>query len=226
MNRQEPYPRTSSPAAGPFALGAAIRNRLPGGVLELMRVLLEQAQKIVDLEERVALLESLATTDELTGLLNRRGFMHAFSAEMDRVLRGHSIGGVLVLIDLDQFKAINDTRGHAAGDACLRLVGKTLSQDIRHMDAVARLGGDEFAVLLGNTTVLEAGTRVQKLSNALNNLSLLWQGQEIVIGASVGVQPLRLESGAGIDDLLDRADQAMYENKRARAARIEVMGAN
>src|SRR5690606_9610578 len=126
--------------------------------------LLEAANlKIAEQEERIALLEKQVTMDELTGLLNRRGFFDTFDREIDRTNRGHSQGGLLVLIDLDNFKMINDTYGHQAGDAALKLVAKTLVTESRRMDACARLGGDEFIVLLANTDRDSVLTRAQAL---------------------------------------------------------------
>lgn len=174
-------------------------------------------QTIRALEKRVKHLEALATRDDLTGLLNRRGFHEALAVEMDRTRRGHSRGGVMVMIDLDGFKTVNDRYGHAVGDACLRLVGQTLGQDIRTMDAAARPSGDEFIVLLADAETECAALRAQKLGQRLNNLSLAHNGIEIAIQASIG-----LRSYGQRDDLariLREADDRMYEHKREKTNR-------
>ena len=103
-------------------------------------------------------MEELATTDFLTGLHNGAGFDAAFAKEIDRTGRGLSKGGLLVIIDLDNFKMINDMYGHQAGDACLKLVAQTLAHEIRTMDTAARLGGDEFILLLSDADPVKATT--------------------------------------------------------------------
>jgi diguanylate cyclase (GGDEF)-like protein len=165
-------------------------------------------------EARIAQLDMLSTTDELTGLQNRRGFFLNFEGELDRCSRGLTAGGLLVLIDLDNFKAVNDTYGHAAGDACLRLVGRALLGMIRPMDSAARLGGDEFILLLSGAGARATAGRIQKLARMLNNLTLDWQGAAIAIHASVGLK----EYGPGMkaDAIFHEADSAMYATKKQR----------
>lgn len=161
--------------------------------------------------ERIALLETLATTDELTGLMNRRGFMEQFSREIDRTSRDQSEGGLLMLIDLDNFKSINDTHGHAAGDAALKLAAGTLAADIRTMDCVGRLGGDEFVVLLANTDRKKAALRAQGIVKKLNSLSLIWNGIEIPVRASLGLKEYK--KGDTTTRIFGDADDAMYAQK-------------
>ena len=141
------------------------------------------------LEKKLAELESLLETDPLTGLKNRRGFAEAFAREVGRSKRFQSHGGLLVVIDLDNFAQIKMVYGHLAGESCLRLVGKTLAHEIRPADVAARFEGDEFVLLLADAKRDEALSRVQTLAWHLNNLSLAWNGEEIPICASVGVKP-------------------------------------
>lgn len=180
-------------------------------------VLLQQAARIAVLEDRIKQLEYMTVTDPLTGLLNRRGFDRAFLAEQDRIKRASSRGGLVVMIDLDRFKAINDTLGHDAGDKCLQLVAQTLTAGIRDMDTAARLGGDEFALLLTNTFADAALNRVQHLSLNLNKMALNWHGQSVFIGASIGVRPVG--TNETLADILMHADADMYANKRASTNR-------
>jgi diguanylate cyclase (GGDEF)-like protein len=168
--------------------------------------------QIESLKEQLRELELVATTDMLTGLKNRRGFDDNFSRELDRTRRGKSIGGVLVVIDLDSFKAINDTYGHQAGDACLQLVAKVLENEIRIMDTASRLGGDEFVLLMTDSTQELLLTRVQNIAWKLNHLTLDWQGQSIAINASVGMKPYHKGDNAG--DIFAEADQSMYLDKK------------
>lgn len=175
---------------------------------------LDDAEKrMAEQEERIAQLEQQVTLDELTGLLNRRGFFDAFMKEMDRMKRGHSGGGLLILVDLDNFKMINDTYGHQAGDAALRLVGKTLSGNSRAMDACARLGGDEFVLLLANTEREKALVRAQNLIKQLNSLSLVWYGAELPIRASLGLKDYSM--GDTPENIFGEADTLLYKNKRS-----------
>lgn len=181
----------------------------------------EADKKIASLESRISALELLATSDELTGLLNRRGFFDAFAKEMDRTNRGHSEGGLMILVDLDNFKMINDKHGHQAGDAALRLVAKTLSADIRTMDSCARIGGDEFVLLLANTERTKALVRAQNMIKKLNALSLVWYGTEIPVRASLGLKDYK--AGDEVEEIFDEADSRMYDVKRAgKRASIDI----
>lgn len=174
---------------------------------------IEQAEeKIAEQDKRIGLLELQATHDELTGLLNRRGFFETFDKEMDRARRGHTGGGLLIMIDLDNFKMINDTYGHQAGDAALRMVAKTLQNNSRTMDSCARLGGDEFVLLLANTERDRALVRAQNLIRQLNSLSLVWYGAEIPIRASLGLKDYTALDR--IEDIFGAADHKLYANKR------------
>jgi diguanylate cyclase (GGDEF)-like protein len=171
-------------------------------------------EKISSLQDRISVLEDLTTTDDLTGLKNRRGFREGFERELQVCKRLNLPGGLLVMIDLDNFKAVNDTYGHQAGDAALKLVARTLAQEVRKTDIAARLGGDEFVLLLSNTTKTKAVTRAQTISWQLNNLSLAWFGEIISLQASIGVK--EFSSGDNIEDIIQSADSTMYANKSER----------
>lgn len=176
------------------------------------RLIMQSEMRIKEQEERIQTLEKLSNTDELTGILNRRGFMHEFARELDRVNRDKSQGGLLIMIDLDNFKAINDTHGHDAGDAALRLVGTTLNTDIRTMDVAGRLGGDEFVILFVNTDRKQALERAQFLIKKMNNLSFIWAGHEIPVRASLGLKEYK--KGSKAEHIFSAADESMYESKR------------
>ena len=180
-----------------------------------MIALLKHADKMIrQQEQRIRHLESIAITDELTGLKNRRGLVLDFDRELDRINRGQSQGGIIILIDLDNFKPVNDTYGHPAGDAVLKLVAQTLEADIRKMDVAARLGGDEFALLFANTNKTKAAARLQQLIWKLNRLSLVWYGTEISVRASLGVK--EFGTGDTIDRIFSAADVKLYDDKRRR----------
>lgn len=192
---------------------AEIRNyrRLLRDALTLAQ---EARQNLTDAQRRIATLEHLSRTDETTGLLNRRGFELALETALARVKR-HGEQGVLVMIDLDGFKAINDRHGHAVGDLVLATVGTILNRHTRFTDSAARIGGDEFALILTDTDDKGAKLRVRKLDQILNCSDVPWNGMRIPIRASFGYAPYGLRDQA--DSLFAKADAAMYERKRDRA---------
>ncbi len=183
------------------------------GLMRNARNIIESLQGVIkQQEERIALLQQQSTTDELTGLANRRGFFDAFLKETDRTNRGFSEGGLLIMVDLDNFKMINDTYGHQAGDAALRLVARALSSDIRVMDISARLGGDEFVLLLTNTTKDKALGRAQNFIKKMNSLSFVWYGAEIPVRASLGLK--EYTKGCTAEQIFEDADIRMYDQKK------------
>lgn len=179
----------------------------------------EAEQLIKHLQGRIAELEQLAQTDELTGLLNRRGFDSQLQRVLSNVKR-YDEHGVLIYIDMDAFKPINDRYGHAAGDAVLCHVASLLCDGTRDTDFAGRLGGDEFAILLTRTNWKNGLSRAERIEKQLNNSIVQWAGQHISISASFGLQGYGTKEH-GLD-LLARADEAMYKTKRLRT----VMGVN
>lgn len=152
--------------------------------------------------------EERAATDALTGLPNRRAFDAVLEAEID-VRRRHGGTFALALIDLDRFKALNDTQGHAAGDLALRLVSDTLSARVRASDAAARLGGDEFAVLLRNAPARDSDRIRDTLVSAID-LRLARAGFAVTASCGVVTFEKPPESAAAA---LEAADRAMYAVK-------------
>ncbi|MEZ0225101.1 MAG: GGDEF domain-containing protein [Alphaproteobacteria bacterium] len=174
-------------------------------------------RRLAEYESRIKQLEELAATDPLTGLMNRRGFEKFVEHEMARIRRLHSPGALFVLIDLDKFKPLNDLYGHQAGDACLRLVADQLIKSIRVVDGAARFGGDEFALLLTQTDPEKAQVRVNQVRDTLNNLTLIWEGDELHFGASIGCVPVSADSAYA--KTYQGADRALYADKKARRAK-------
>lgn len=183
------------------------------------RRLLESAIKdAVDAQEalekvgrELARLRELSVTDDVTGALNRRGFRRALERSLERARR-HNETGMLLLVDLDGFKQVNDTFGHTAGDLVLTAVGTLLKKHTRKLDAVARIGGDEFAVLLANTDVTNGTSKARTLGQALNSLVVPWQGKGIQVAASVGLETYDANTDA--DQVMHKADVKMYRSKR------------
>ncbi len=178
------------------------------------RMLCKTEKELSEKEERIKDLEKLLTIDELTQTGNRRGFYSRFEGELDRTNRGENKGGLLIIIDLDHFKSINDKFGHQAGDEALKTVGAFLKSNVRPMDMVARMGGDEFIILMPNTDIAKAMKRARKIGNSLNNLSFKWNETIIHIHASLGLK--EYEQGDTIEAIIEQADKGMYENKKIR----------
>jgi diguanylate cyclase (GGDEF)-like protein len=160
--------------------------------------------------------DARASTDALTGLPNRRYF-DEFCALLGRRRRADDAVGIL-MIDIDRFKALNDRHGHATGDEVLRAVGGAIAHAVRDDDVPARYGGEEFAVLLRNPTPLKAVEVGERVRDAVRRLDLRPFG---VAGVSVSVGVAVAEtSDEPIDDLLDRADRALYRAKRTGRDRV------
>lgn len=174
--------------------------------------------------EREQALEIIAFRDELTGVLNRRGLHHRALPERrsgQRRARRRQDGFGLVIVDLDGFKALNDTHGHAAGDAVLASVAKRLAGSLRGDDVVARWGGDEFVVVLhGIGAPGDLETAAQKLLEAVDRPHMV-DGKPLVVSASVGVA-LFPRDGADFDAVFAAADKALYAAKSAGGNRLQL----
>jgi diguanylate cyclase (GGDEF)-like protein len=170
--------------------------------------------QVQDISERKVLagrLEDLVDHDFLTGLFNRRHFEQELAQEIERTSRYGSPGAVL-LIDLDNFKSVNDTFGHMAGDDLLKGIAGSLKHRIRHTDTLARVGGDEFAVLLPQTSEEQAKAVAADFVKALDKQTAVLANQSVHITASMGVASLENFSNS---EVLEHADIAMYGAKQA-----------
>lgn len=179
----------------------------------LERALDQAAQtrrELVEAHRRIAFLQHQARTDDVTGLLNRRGFDLAFEASLSRARRFGG-EGVLVVIDLDCFEGMHDAYGHEAKDLVRASVGALLSRQTRLTDSVARIGGDRFAAILTETDLKGAKKRVRVLDRMLNYTTIPWKGAEIPVKASFGA----VAYGPADDktEVFERANAAMYAHK-------------
>jgi diguanylate cyclase (GGDEF)-like protein len=186
------------------------------GERELFAYLTNQASvsgENVDLHETV---QRQAVTDELTGLFNHRRFQEVMTAEVERARRyGHELG--LIMLDIDNFKSVNDTHGHIQGDMVLREVARVLRQSSREIDEPARYGGEEMAVALPQTDLEGAyqfAERVRRRIEALE-LPLVDGDGTLSVTASFGVASLATADGATKGSLVAAADGALYEAKRS-----------
>ena len=157
-----------------------------------------------------------AAYDALTGLFNRRSTYEALATMITRALRGRTRLTV-VMFDLDHFKDINDTYGHAAGDTVLRAVAESLRSTVREDDVIGRVGGEEFLILLPDTSERDAQVVVERLRSSLRHTATRYC--ESGVTASFGIAMLAAEH-ATADALVNRADQAMYRAKAAGRDRI------
>lgn len=173
--------------------------------------------RIGNLERELAQVASLAQKDPLTQALNRRGLDEAFGIESARARR-HGTPLAAVMIDLDDFKKLNDSAGHVAGDRALLHVVQTLRASLRPMDLLARIGGEEFCVLLPATGVADAVRAVERGLHLLATSPLRFEGTEHKLTFSGGASGWR--SGESLNALLKRADQALYAAKRAGKNRV------
>ncbi|MFM2130364.1 MAG: hypothetical protein RL477_1910, partial [Pseudomonadota bacterium] len=158
-------------------------------------------------------LQALSSTDSLTGLLNRRSFMAELSRRFERTAGGNG-GGALVYCDLDNFKQVNDTHGHERGDKALCELARLLKVSTRGEDLVARLGGDEFALWLEGTDEAAAGARAGFLLDRARVLVPYSGGVDCPLGISLGIAVAVPGSGETMDELMARADVAMYASKK------------
>jgi len=212
-----------------FAIGTALLRyvigleQMPSETAPIVRIANEAAYLavvgvamagLVQLRRTQAQLEGLAAHDSLTGALNSRAFAERLGQELDRNRR-YNRPLALLYLDLDDFKAVNDRHGHETGDAVLRLVADATRGAVRQSDIVGRLGGDEFAVLMPETEGSVAHAAATRLAAGIRTV---FRGTPSVT-ASIGLVSA-LGSATGVEELLRRADQAMYEAKRAGKDRV------
>jgi diguanylate cyclase (GGDEF)-like protein/PAS domain S-box-containing protein len=192
------------------------------GIFGMSRDITERrlaAELLSDQSAQLALqsrqLAELSLTDDLTGLHNRRG-LQAFGGSLVDVARRENSPLCLLFVDLDDLKAINDTRGHAAGDLALVRAARVLRESVRGVDVVARVGGDEFAVVLAGASRAETELCVARLRTL--GARPADNGLDTGLSMSIGIATLGDDGALTLDDLIEHADRAMYEEKHSRAA--------
>ena len=208
----------SSPQVDIEAMNAGALDYLVKGEIT-PRSLERSLRYALKLGETLEALRQLATRDQLTGLLNRREFDRIMAEEAERSRRfGHPLA--LVMVDIDHFKAVNDTHGHLAGDAVLREVAKTLTAQLRTVDRVARIGGEEFALVLvqtGRSAATEVAQRVVKAVAASPVIIESGVSLRLTISAGLAVLP---EDVSWLELLIGAADRSLYAANRGGRNRV------
>ncbi|OYU00679.1 MAG: GGDEF domain-containing protein [Burkholderiales bacterium PBB1] len=179
------------------------------------------SQRVNELEGELRRLSDEVSTDQLTQIANRRGLLQAFDLECARLQRlaiddpsGASAPSLSIgLLDIDNFKRLNDELGHAAGDQALKSLAATVAQTLRPTDVVARYGGEEFVVLLPDTPVDEGQQILTRLQRSLTGGLFMHENKQVFVTFSAGVTAFRV--GERIEQALERADIALYQAKRA-----------
>lgn len=210
-----------APAAEPPAIAGSIFGipeheftpRVREAVTRLMGETDAVRRELRHLQLRLVEAEHSADRDHLLPLLNRRAFVRELTRAIGLTAR-YGTPSSLLYFDLDEFKRVNDSFGHAAGDAVLAHFAETLLAHVRDSDVVARLGGDEFGVILAHNDQAQAELKATSLASTLCASPALWQGKQIDICFSYGAFELR--PGDTAETAISRADAAMYARKKAR----------
>jgi diguanylate cyclase len=169
-------------------------------------------QRVQQLESELQRLSEQVSTDALTQVANRRGLAQAFEVEAARAEReGKPLA--VGLIDIDNFKKLNDSLGHAAGDAALKALAAQVRSALRPVDHVARFGGEEFVVLLPATAIDQAQEVLTRVQRGMSMGLFMHEGRDVLVTFSAGVTVWRV--GESMDSAIERADSALYEAKRA-----------
>lgn len=184
---------------------------------------LEDARaRLMESEERY---RALSITDSLTGLFNRRHFFELAGRELRRVER-HSLQVAILMLDIDHFKLVNDTHGHAEGDKVLQAVAGRLSLNLRQNDVAARYGGEEFVILLPETDLAAAQLVAERFRASIAEMPMETDGGRLAITASLGVSAYvgkgRVDGSVEhlVETIIDQADQALYQAKHLGRNRV------
>lgn len=194
--------------------GRAIRDA-DGKVSKVVVV----SRDITEQKRLEAELREMAATDMLTGLPNRRHFLAQLEQECARVHRDAGYSASVLMIDIDHFKAVNDSRGHVAGDQVLRHLATVMRQELRRVDTLGRLGGEEFAIILPGAALADAELFANRLRSKVAESVATHEGCALPVTISIGVSEIHAVD-AGADDVLGRADRALYCAKEGGRNRV------
>ena len=181
-------------------------------ILTLMEEVDKLRRSVDGMSKRLVAAEQLADKDPLLAVYNRRAFVRELTRVQASVER-YSSEACLVYIDLDSFKAINDTYGHSAGDHVLHEYSQRLVDSVREPDIVGRLGGDEFGLILSHTNQDAAAVLVNRLHQDLKDNPISWNEEHLNVSMSYGI--VKIEPGIDVQDTMAMADSKMYQQKRS-----------
>ncbi len=170
--------------------------------------------QLVELQKRLAELAHLSDHDALTGLANRRAFERSLDLEIERSRRGHTPIS-LVVLDLDDFKRVNDTYGHPCGDKVLVALAEVLLQEKRRYDVAARTGGEEFSLVLTGVGLIRAQAMVERVLQAVREMDVRCGEETVRLTISAGIASYRGRVEMTPADLVELADKALYEAKHS-----------
>jgi diguanylate cyclase (GGDEF)-like protein len=196
---------------------AELTPKVRGAIMGLLEEVQSLGQELGQTAKRIAYLEQLADQDTLLPVINRRAFVR----ELSRLLsfgERYGVTSSMLYFDVNGMKRINDNHSHAAGDAALGRVARILAESVRESDVVGRLGGDEFGDILAQSELSVAHEKAESLAAQIAAAALEWKGQLLPIDASYGAYSFGGEESSA-DSVLEQADKAMYERKRALGGR-------
>jgi diguanylate cyclase (GGDEF)-like protein len=188
-------------------------------LLARIRTQLKMGELVSRLQIQTDVLKNLAAFDDLTGLLNRRSFLDALAGELSRCQRHHGRLAI-AMMDLDRFKRVNDSHGHAAGDAVLRGFAELAQAQMRDQDVLGRYGGEEFAACFIESDVEGALQAAERIRKSLEEHSFQCGDHQVRVTISIGVTTLHERFDAGPAQLIGEADKALYDAKRGGRNRI------
>ncbi len=223
-----------SAAGGPFS---DAERQVVYEVFDVIRYAEENEVRVQEMQQRVTLLErtnldlivkakiltEASSRDSLTGLYNRWFVVDKIESEINRSLRSGS-PLTLMMLDIDHFKQVNDTYGHAAGDQVLQTVGKLLKESCRVYDVAGRYGGEEFCIVLPDTKIDNSSTVANRIRERLQMTELAFGSESVGVTASIGVAGLETGDTENIFNgaaLIERADRALYSAKHRGRNRVE-----
>ncbi len=203
---------TPTPLADAW-FGLAISVSMAVGIFGIRRL-------FIDMKKQETALYTLARTDVLTGLPNRREILARLQSELDRSERSRHPVSVLML-DVDHFKKVNDTYGHAAGDQVLQAVAQAANACLRRIDSCGRIGGEEFLVVLPEADSTEATAVAERLRTAIEGLMIIAEAHTVRVTTSIGIALLPAgETHPSPESLIQRADNALYVAKEGGRNRV------
>jgi diguanylate cyclase (GGDEF)-like protein len=190
---------------------AEVTPKVRDALMALMAEVETLRRELRSSQHRIQDLEEFADKDPLVPIPNRRAFVRELSRLISFAER-YEMPASVIYLDLNNLKQINDTHGHAAGDAALVGIGEILSENVRESDVVGRLGGDEFGVILANANETAANQKAESLAAVIANSIVVWEKNKLSLSAAYGVYTF--EPGEDAASAMAKADRDMYQRKR------------